>query len=462
MDSLPPHANRPFEPQPRAEAQVLALLDRFVAALPAAAAFAERLQRSTGTRLRDWVDTIVLPAQEGALETRLFQAHFVEERLPPEAAPLSRVFVHLRGGFPRVAMSESEATPMQVWLRCDDIADFCAVHADESALVVEGEALATLRKARFAAAEDAELWVVARRGRPGLALAKQGAASAAAVAEFHERFRRRRRRLGSDRAGFAYARALVEEAVLRVGRDVACALFFRAEREHWQRRCRAAQVQRARQDQLGLGWGNCDHHTYRCSRDNFTALVDILERLGFTTRERFYAGREAGWGAQVLEQREAGVVVFADVDLSPEEVLADFAHEPLAPREQLGTIGLWCALHGDSFLEGGLHHIAVLGDFDAARAQLADAGVASMAPFTAFPHLKQAFTAGELRPVSAARLEALRTSGRVDAEQLASFERDGAIAAHLEIIERNDGFRGFNQTGISEIISATDPRNAGA
>jgi hypothetical protein len=28
----------------------------------------------------------------------------------------------------------------------------------------------------------------------------------------------------------------------------------------------------------------------------------------------------------------------------------------------------------------------------------------------------------------------------------------------MEILERNDGFKGFNQTGISEIISRTDPR----
>jgi hypothetical protein len=28
----------------------------------------------------------------------------------------------------------------------------------------------------------------------------------------------------------------------------------------------------------------------------------------------------------------------------------------------------------------------------------------------------------------------------------------------MEILERNDGYKGFNQTGISEIITRTDPR----
>ena len=33
-----------------------------------------------------------------------------------------------------------------------------------------------------------------------------------------------------------------------------------------------------------------------------------------------------------------------------------------------------------------------------------------------------------------------------------------SLGSHLEILERNDGFKGFNQTGVSEIILKTDPR----
>jgi hypothetical protein len=92
-------------------------------------------------------------------------------------------------------------------------------------------------------------------------------------------------------------------------------------------------------------------------------FIGLLEELGLECRERFYAGREAGWGAQVLEQPENGVVVFADVDLAPDEVLGDLAHEPLAPRDQLGTVGLWCRLHGEAFLQAGLHHLECRFDF---------------------------------------------------------------------------------------------------
>jgi hypothetical protein len=46
----------------------------------------------------------------------------------------------------------------------------------------------------------------------------------------------------------------------------------------------------------------------------------------------------------------------------------------------------------------------------------------------------------------------------ITAEQAERFAREGALGSHLEILERNDGYKGFNQTGISEIITRTDPR----
>ena len=128
---------------------------------------------------------------------------------------------------------------------------------------------------------------------------------------------------------------IVRAAVADLGTGLAADLFFAAEREYWTGRNRAARLQKARQDSLGLGWRNHDHHTYRSSREHFAGLIAILEQLGLACRERFYAGREAGWGAQVLEQGESGIVVFADVDLGPDEVVEDFAHQPLRPRARV-------------------------------------------------------------------------------------------------------------------------------
>ncbi len=163
-------------------------------------------------------------------------------------------------------------------------------------------------------------------------------------------------------------------------------------------------------------------------------------------------------GREVLEQRNSRIVIFADVDLSPEEVLCDFAHEPLAEREALGTVGLWCELHGEAFLEAGMHHLECQFDFDAAREQLSRLGVETLAPFTDFEFLRQAFTKGEVWQVDPQRIERLLAAGRITAEQAERFRREGVIGSHLEILERNEGYKGFNQTGISDIIQRTDPR----
>src|SRR5262249_48660641 len=124
----------------------------------------------------------------------------------------------------------------------------------------------------------------------------------------------------------------------------------------------------------------------------------------------------------------------------------------------LGTVGLWCKLHGEAFLQAGLHHLECQFDFDAARDQLSACGIQTMKPFTDFPYLKQAFTEGEIWEVNPARIELALEEGVITAEQAEQFRRQGVIGSHLEILQRNDGYKGFNQTGISEIIKKTDPR----
>jgi hypothetical protein len=163
----------------------------------------------------------------------------------------------------------------------------------------------------------------------------------------------------------------------------------------------------------------------------------------------------------VLEQGHAGIVVFADVDLSHDEVTGDFAHEGLLPRDELGTVGLWCKLHGEAIMAAGMHHLECQFDFNAACAQLSDAGIRCMKPFTDFDYLKQAFTVGEVWRVRPERLQRLYEAGQISSEQKKQFLCEGSVGSHLEILQRDEGYKGFNQTGISEIIQATDPRQRG-
>src|SRR5262249_4048585 len=114
-----------------------------------------------------------------------------------------------------------------------------------------------------------------------------------------------------------------------------------------------------------------------------------------------------GWGAQVLEQPTTGIVVFADVDLMPDETQIDFSSTKLAPAPQLSTVGLWVGLHGESFLEAGMHHLEARFDFERLRDQLQIAGINTMKPFSDFAFLRQAFTEGERWPVRRGRAEKL-------------------------------------------------------
>jgi hypothetical protein len=243
------------------------------------------------------------------------------------------------------------------------------------------------------------------------------------------------------------------------GPDLACHLVFEVEREYWQSRNRAARVQKARQDRLGLGWANHDHHTYRSSRRFFPRLIGMFEALGFQLRERYHAGDQAGWGAQILEHPKTGIVIFADLDLAPDEATHDFAHVALPDLPRPNTVGLWVALHGESILEAGMHHLEAQFDFDALRDDLkADADIEVMKPFSDFPFLRQAFTAGERWAVDRRRLDRALELRLFDSEQHAKFREEGAIGSHLENLQRREGYKGFNQKSVSAILEAVDPR----
>ncbi|HVT28756.1 MAG TPA: hypothetical protein VHE81_12150 [Lacipirellulaceae bacterium] len=421
------------------------------------AQLAEELRKLTGTRLVDWIDHLALSdADSMGLIGELADIGYSQPGLEEQG-----VWRHPLGMFPAVIVG---GTRTRMALRCDSVDDCLSALPQKLGLPrvdsdgITGRRGGTFRHVAIDHHPDAELWLVERHGYTRFGAPVDSPDEIAAAARHLDAFRQRQRHFPNFEAGFRHASDLFAAAADEIGVDWACDLFFAAEREYWQSRNRAGRIQYERQNRLGLGWANHDHHTFRSSRAAFQDLIAMLEQMGFQCRERFYAGHEAGWGAQVIEQPQARITIFADVDLSPEEVAGDFAHERLAERDHLGTVGLWCALHGEAFLEAGMHHLECQFDFDAAREQLAKEGVETMAPFTNFPYLKQAFTKGEMWPVDPRRVEHLLAAGRITSDQADRFRREGALGSHLEILERNDGYKGFNQTGISEIITRTDPR----
>jgi hypothetical protein len=442
---------------PDAEAYIAERLNKFLVNMPEVRAFSERLARRTATRLADWLDYLVL-ADGDLPRGQLADLGFEPEEVP--ADPDHVVYFHPGAIFPRVLLREKgEAAPgttLAAALQVEHLNNF--LMANQLARPIEGTLLSPYRRASIWQENGREFLAVERRGHSGFVPVDMPPDYPERYLHAFEVWATRPRLFVDERTGMDqtldHARSLVAE----LGTNTAAWIAFSAERSHWQQRNRAGQSQKAKQDSLGLGWANHDHHTFRSSRRVFSLLVEILETFGFHPRERFYAGSEAGWGAQVMEQPVCRLAVFADVDLSPDEVEGDFAHEPLAPHQELGTVGLWCALHGESMLTAGLHHLAGRLDFDAAAAGLAEWGIDMMRPFSNFSYLRQAFTRGEQWDVAPDRLERLRTVGQIDEAQQAKFAEHGAIGSHLEDIQRGEGFKGFNQQKISDIIRRTDPR----
>ncbi|OJW23892.1 MAG: hypothetical protein BGO49_03395 [Planctomycetales bacterium 71-10] len=425
---------------------------------------AERMIPETGTIFQNWLDHFVVAAPP-SFANRLATLGY--ERTADTHGVGVPVYAHPGGVFPRIAVTpgKGEAAVRDAGIKVESVAAFSGAH--DLGLRPHGYPMGPLRTIRVPG-EGADLVVVERRAYLGFEnfpteAAREGRMKPHAAREAlaaRDLWLGRKRRFDDDAEGFAVTEALVDDVIETAGsRDLACHLIFEVERDYWQSRNRAAQVQKARQDRLGLGWANHDHHTFRSSRRFFPNLIRIFAKLGFFLRESFHAGEHAGWGAQVLEHPTTGIVIFADLDLAPEEAEQDFAHQALADLPRPGTVGLWVALHGESILEAGMHHLEAQFEFDALRDGLkAQAGIETMKPFSDFPFLRQAFTAGERWAVSPARADRALAAGWITEEQRDKFVREGAIGSHLENLQRREGYKGFNQQAVSAIIAATDPR----
>ena len=442
-----------------AENLVMCQIEGFLARNTFAARLSQRMRLETGTLLIDWVDYLALSADA---EPALRIAGFTDDPLGETPVGDQRTLGHPEALLPRAILDPglpAARNPHKLAVRVDSISDFMAAHGINAE--PEGEPLSGFR--RIVASREQDTWfeVIERRGYRGFIPGKNNRGQAQALQQARELWKTRRRNLEDGADGFGQTHALLDRVIALLGQNLACHVVFAEERDYWERRNRAAQIQKRRQDRLGLGWANHDHHTFRSSRVHFVDLMRALEKLGFQRRERYYAGAQAGWGAQILEQPVEGLVAFCDVDLEPEETEIDFSRQVLPPPERLGTIGLWVGLHGESFLDAGMHHLECRFDHDLLREQLAVEGVGTMKPFSDFPFLKQAFTEGECWPVRRERAARLLRARLIDEHQFNRFVSEGALGSHLENLQRRGGFKGFNQKSVSAIIQATDPRAQG-
>jgi hypothetical protein len=434
---------------PEAAEFFLALFRAFAAHNPGIASMADRLLEQTSVPLPYLIDHWTVPPTYSLTEEltsiglELRQTEDGDAVWEHPLARLPRLRVDDRSDAVRMAIAVED---LRLFAECNDL-PVQGQHGDPDSGYEE---------ARYSQREG-ELAVIVRRGYRGFRPGRLTAADERVIRRVREALRTRRRDVGGTEAADLAGR-LIQSLTEEVEDNRLTDEFFTSEREYFMERNRAARWQYQRQQHLGFGWANHDHHTYRSSRDGFRALINLWLKLGFEAREKFYAGAEAGWGAQILEHTVSRVVLFCDVDMAPEEVGVDFRSTDLPPIEGMGTIGLWCGLHSESIAAAGLHHLEAEFDFTQMRDQLRSAGFGVMPPFTDLPMLKQAFTEAETWPVAPARGQSLFELGLITAEQRDRFQLIGAPGSHLEILQRWDGFKGFNKTGINSIIRHTDAR----
>ena len=439
-----------WERHAEAEQLCLDIIDICIQKNNAIARFNELLIKQTSSRMLDWADHLLWRDSQQT-RTKLDKLGFV--RQPDTTHP---AFYHPGALLPSIVLTGNPAgSEAGVALRVENIAEFLQVNGFRAE--IDGGSLSTYRRANIQRESDIDFLVVERVGTTGYEPVYPSDAYLRTFLDAVDACQRRLR-MGDENEVFADAFRLVDWLKKQLGTDMGALIFCRAERGYWLSRNLAARMQHSRQSALGLGWGNQDHLTFRSSRNNFSRLVELFRRLGFQNRERFYAGAEAGWGAQVMENPIARITLFLDVDLTPEEVNTDFSKEELKPRDQLGTVGLWCALHGDSILRAGMHHVAARFDFERLFADLAPYGVKYMAPFSNFPYLKQAFSIAERWQVDSKPVDELIVRKSITREQGDQFLSQGAVGSHLENIQRREGYKGFNRKNVSAIIRETDPR----
>lgn len=444
--------NAPFQwkCQPKAEALILDILTKASETSSTISKLAEDLLQQTNTRLFDWLDYVVVQESEHMLQN-LKEAGFQQQ-----GNGYKHIYAHPGAQLPRVFLHSYEDVAVGLAVSVDSIADFLMVRGEQRP--IEGSQFGGFRRCLVSLQHGSALWAIERRGTLTLQPTQEDANYIYRCYQALEKWMTRGRSLPNEEQAMQETIELVHQLVEEVGQHRAAWTVLEGERRYWQARNTAGQIQKNRQDRLGMGWANHDHHTFRSSRRLFNQLVHIFELLGFHCRERFYAGEEAGWGAQVMENPICRLVLFLDVDLASHEIGRDFAHDPLSEIKELGTIGLWCGLHGDSILKASMHHLEAQFMFEQLAENLADRGVKMMKPFSDFSYLKQAFTVGEHWPVDPERVRLLVEQGKITPEQGEQFIVHGAIGSHLENLQRREGYKGFNQKNVSIIIRETDPR----
>ena len=429
---------------PEAGQWVSEQLEHYARSNPGIANLETELLDKVGARLIDFTDYLVVDSNDLTQQPEGFG--YVQK---------DGVWIHPGAALPRIVPGPHAGRKIGMAVKADSIAQFLCVRG--LSLPINGSPYTRFRRCEISTVNDVTLWVVERRFSDTVEPVPENAGYLDMYFETLERWKTRRRHFENEKDVVVYLLELADRQVKTAGTDLAAYLFFEAEQEYWMSRHRAARVHKLHADLAGVGWANRDHHTFRNTRESYSSILKLFLTLGFKPRERFYAGEEAGWGAQVMENPGIDVSLFLDVDLGPDELDIDFFEVDLPETREMGTTGLWSYLHGSSLGEAGLHHMAIRSHFERLPETFKRENVEMMEPFSNFSYLKQAFTRPDFWPVNRERVLKLLKGGTIDEKTAEKFFKKGAVGSHVENIQRADGYKGFSQKRISTIIAETDP-----
>ena len=392
---------------------------------------------SAGLRFFDLLDYLritIPPAKKSLIEEQGFS-------FQNETCPMGKIYRHTQALFPVLILEEVRAekasSVLEVGVKIEDLDHLKKIRGFKEP--IRGDKESSFRKMSLIDPKGYTLTFVERKGNPPF---EKGPV----LKEDVEKVRKVRRIFGPYRdahvrslkntgEGFKKTLALVQEAIGLVGKERAAYEWVQAEVLFWENRNKAATLQGRLQRDLGIGWANKDHITYRNSKAFFPKTIEILSYLGFEKREKLWAEE---FTAQVMEHQALGLSAFVDVD--PPH------------KKELGTVGLWVTIHGESMLSAGLHHVAARYDFTKVQEKLKKQGILFRPPFSYFDELKQVFTEGERRVISKADAKRLLHEGIITKAQQQEYITKGAVYSHLEDIQRGDGFKGFNQQSVDKTL----------
>ena len=218
-------------------------MDVFLARNSFAQQLAERMRDETATDFFEWIDHLSLPVED---EKSLRELGFVPDAV--ETAHGEIVLYHPRANLPRVLLT-TEHRRVGLALHPEFVADFVA--ANSLSGPIEGTPESRFRRVVVSETNGARFEAIERNAYRGFVTGPLHAADLKNIVQARELWHTRRRRCASDDEGLKAAGQVLARSMELAGRDLSCQYFILEERRFWERRNRAARIQKRRQDSLG-------------------------------------------------------------------------------------------------------------------------------------------------------------------------------------------------------------------